>query len=205
MSIICLALLRGINVGGKRKIPMKDLAEVFVQAGCSSVETYIQSGNVIFSANRTTSENLSDVLKTKIEDRFGFQVPVVLRTADQLEQTVRNNPFLKNGSDEETLHVLFLADLPHPDCVNALDPNRSSPDEFIVCGQEIYLRLPGGVAGTKLTNQYFDSKLRTIGTMRNWRTVTTLLELVMNRTTGRSQPAGDSGRVRCPPTHGSPV
>jgi uncharacterized protein (DUF1697 family) len=181
MSITFLALLRGINVGGKRKIPMKDLAEVFARAGCNSVETYIQSGNVIFSANRRTSENLSDVLKEKIEERFGFHVPVVLRTAEQLAQTVRNNPFLKNGPDKETLHVLFLADLPQPDCVNVLDPNRSPPDEFVVCGQEIYLRLPGGVAETKLTNQYFDSKLRTIGTMRNWRTVNTLLELIMDR------------------------
>jgi len=122
------------------------------------------------------------VLIRKIEERFGFQVPVVLRTAEQLAQTVRNNPFLKNDPDEDTLHVLFLAELPRPDCVNALDPNRSSPDEFVVCGKEIYLRLPGGVAETKLTNQYFDSKLRMIGTtMRNWRTVNTLLELMMNR------------------------
>ncbi|MHB8542669.1 MAG: DUF1697 domain-containing protein [Leptospirales bacterium] len=181
MLVNSVALLRGINVGGKRKIPMKELAPVFVQSGCTNVKTYLQSGNVLFSTNNTPSENLSDVLGTNIEERFGFQVPVVLRTAEQLVQIVRNNPFLKNSPDTETLHVMFLADLPHPDCVNALDPTRSSPDEFIVCGQEIYLRLPGGVAETKLTNQYFDSKLRTIGTMRNWRTVTTLLELIMDK------------------------
>lgn len=174
--ITYLALLRGINVGGKRKVPMKELSEVFVRAGCSDVETYIQSGNVIFSADNTTPAHLSDTLVSGIGERFGFQVPVVLRTAEELAQVVRNNPFLKNGTDEETLHVLFLSDLPHPDCVDALDPARSIPDAFAVCGREVYLRLPDGVARTKLTNQYFDSKLRTIGTMRNWRTVATLLE-----------------------------
>ncbi|MHB8423506.1 MAG: DUF1697 domain-containing protein [Leptospirales bacterium] len=101
MLVNSVALLRGINVGGKRKIPMKELAPVFVQSGCTNVKTYLQSGNVLFSTNNTPSENLSDVLGTNIEERFGFQVPVVLRTAEQLVQIVRNNPFLKNSADSD--------------------------------------------------------------------------------------------------------
>jgi uncharacterized protein (DUF1697 family) len=93
---------------------------------------------------------------------------------------ISNNPFLKAGAAEKELHVLFLADLPASRSVRDLDPDRSPPDAFKVRGQEIYLRLPNGGARTKLTNQYFDSKLRTTSTARNWRTVTMLFELVVS-------------------------
>ncbi|HEY6291853.1 MAG TPA: DUF1697 domain-containing protein [Terriglobia bacterium] len=173
----CLALLRGINLGAKNRLPMKDLSEMFARAGCRDVETYIQSGNVIFRATPNVSARLSQVIRTQIQERFGHQVPVVLRTAEQLRNVVRNNPFLIEGAAEDTLHVMFLADWPDPDRVNALDPVRSPPDAFMVRGQEVYLRLPNGVARSKLTNSYFDSKLGTISTARNWRTVTRLLQL----------------------------
>lgn len=102
---------------------------------------------------------------------------MVVRTVKQLEEVVFNNPFLKAGADEDTLHVLFLAGLPDPRRVLGLDPDRSPPDAFIVRGQEVYLQLPNGVVRTKLTNGYFDSKLTTTSTGRNWRTVKKLLEL----------------------------
>jgi uncharacterized protein (DUF1697 family) len=101
-----------------------------------------------------------------------------VRTADELRAVAQGNPFLDEGADADTLHVAFLADRPRSDRVAALDANRSPGDSFVVRGSEIYLRLPNGVARTKLTNAYFDSKLSTISTARNWRTVLKLLELM---------------------------
>jgi uncharacterized protein (DUF1697 family) len=104
-------------------------------------------------------------------------VPVVIRSAAQINDVISSNPFAKKGADESLLHVMFLADDPKPSLVKALDAHRSAPDEFVVRGKEIYLHLPNGVAKTKLTNAYFDSKLKTISTGRNWRTVNKLREL----------------------------
>jgi uncharacterized protein (DUF1697 family) len=173
-----LALLRGINVGGKNKLPMKDLAGMFEDAGCTNVHTFIQSGNVTFTATSSVSKGLGDVVASKIAEQFGYKVRVILRTAQQLRQVVSNNPFPQG---EENLHVMFLADRPTPTKIAALDPNRSAPDAFIVRGGEIYLHLPNGVADSKLTNAWFDSKLGTVSTGRNWRTVTKLLEIMYPR------------------------
>jgi uncharacterized protein (DUF1697 family) len=178
MSPTYLALLRGINLGPKNTIPMPDLAKMFIKVGCSNVRTYIQSGNVVFDATPEVAAQLADLIKEQIRTRFGHKVPVILRTVEQMGAVVRKNPFIKEGAAEDTLHVLFLADLPDLGSVENPDPNRSPPDTFIVRGQEVYLLFPNGVARTKLSNQYFDSKLGTIGTMRNWRTVTKLLELM---------------------------
>ncbi len=105
-------------------------------------------------------------------------MPVVTRTAEEMGQAVSNNPFLRAGVAEDQLHVLFLADLPDARSIAILDPNRSPPDQFEVRGQEVYLQLPNGAAKTRLTNAYFDSKLATVSTGRNWRTVNKLLELM---------------------------
>ena len=172
-----VALLRGINVGGKNKLPMKDLAAVFRDAGCVSVQTYIQSGNVVFQAPPESAAGLPATLAAQITARFSLRVPVLLRTAEQLESVFQNNPFLAQGLPEDTLHVMFLAGLPAPEQVAALHSQRSAPDAFIVQGRDIYLHLPNGVADTKLTNAYFDAKLATVSTSRNWKTVTKLLEL----------------------------
>jgi len=178
MAATYLALLRGINVGGKNLLPMKDLVGIFVAAGGDNVRTFIQSGNVIFEAAPDVALLLPDRIATQIAERFGFRAPVVLRTTDQLQEVIRDNPFRPLGAIEETLHVMFLADLPRPDRVASLDPDRSPPDVFIARGREVYLQLPHGVARTRLTNSYFDAKLATTSTLRNWRTVTRLVELM---------------------------
>jgi uncharacterized protein (DUF1697 family) len=170
-----LALLRGINVGGKNKLPMRELAIMFEDAGCGNVRTFIQSGNVIFTAGAKVSKGLAGVIASKIQEKFGHRPPVILRTAQELREVVSNNPF---PCAEDVLHVMFLADRPDPKQIAALDPNRSAPDEFIVRGEEVYLHLPNGVRDTKLTNAWFDSKLGTVSTGRNWRTVTKLLAMM---------------------------
>jgi uncharacterized protein (DUF1697 family) len=177
-KITYLALLRGINVGGKNKLPMKDLIGIFTAAGCADVRTYIQSGNVLFKATAILAAELPDRIAARIAEQFGYRTPVVLRTAAELADVVADNPFLKQGGDEDLLHVLFLSSLPSPELISSLDHGRSPPDTFLVKGREVYLQLPNGVARSKLTNAYFDSKLKTTSTGRNWRTVNTLLELM---------------------------
>ena len=171
-----VALLRAINVGGKHSVPMKALAALFAKCGCSEVATYIQSGNVVFCAAETAKLDEA-ALASRIEKKFGFPVPVILRTADELEAVVRRNPFPQADPDKERMHVSFLASEPTAAQVASLDPNRSPGDTFKVVGREIYLLLPNGAGNSKLTNAYFDSKLKTTSTARNWRTVLKLLEM----------------------------
>jgi uncharacterized protein (DUF1697 family) len=171
------AFLRAINVGGKNKLPMKDLATMFVAAGCRDVITYIQSGNVVFSAPAAVLKKLPQTISQRIADDFGHKVPVVIRSHEQIAAVVCGNPFLKAGELEKTLHVVFLADLPGAEALAKLDPQRSPPDRYIVVGQDIYLHLPNGAGQSKLTNAWMDAKLSTISTARNWNTVLKLYEM----------------------------
>ena len=173
-----VALLRGVNVGGKNILPMRDLAAMFEKAGCEQVRTFIQSGNVLFSANAVVSEKLVTAIAAMIAERFGYRTPVILRTARELQDVLVSNPFLKGGGDLNSLHVMFLADRPSAGKVAGLDPNRSAPDAFVVRGRDVYLHLPNGAAKTKLSNAWFDSQLSTVSTGRNWRTVGKLLQLM---------------------------
>jgi uncharacterized protein (DUF1697 family) len=172
-----IALLRGINVGGKNKLPMKQLAEIFSAAGATDVRTYIASGNVLFHAPVPLAKRLPERVSKAIAAQLSLEVPVVVRSVKELAAVTTENPFLRKEEDTKRLAVLFLADKPTAGAVNKLDPKRSSPDEFAVVGREIFLRLPNGFADTKLTNDYFDRALDTVSTARNWNTVLKLLEL----------------------------
>jgi uncharacterized protein (DUF1697 family) len=169
-----VALLRGVNVGGKNKIAMKSLAVLFSDASCHNVETYIQSGNVVFSADAKTAARVGAAICGQIQSQFGFQTHIILRSHQQLARIEASNPY----SDLEKCYVAFLAETPAAERIALLDPNRSSPDQFTVSGSEIYLYFPKGVADSKLTNAYFDSKLKTVSTMRNWNTLRKLLAMM---------------------------
>ena len=173
-----VALLRGINVGGKHIVPMKQLVEMFTVAKCVNVRSYIQSGNVVFTAPSKVANGLPDLLSKKIEERFGFAAPIVLRSREEMQKIARSNPFLKAGLPEITLHVYYLADEPSSAAVKSLDPNRSPGDRFQVIGREVYMHLPNGAGRSKLTSAYFDSKLATVATARNWATTLKLLEMM---------------------------
>jgi uncharacterized protein (DUF1697 family) len=167
---------------------MNDLVAVFVEAGCAGVRTYIQSGNVVFRASQDLAARVPALVTAAIAKRFGLRVPVITRTADELRDVSEHNPFLAAGPaartggatgtlEPPTLHVMFLADQPSPARAAALDPQRSPGDSFALRGRDIYLHLPNGAARTKLTNDYFDTKLATTSTGRNWNTVLRLLDL----------------------------
>jgi uncharacterized protein (DUF1697 family) len=173
-----VALLRAINVGGRNALPMADLARLVAEAGCRDVVTYIQSGNIAFNATTAVAKKLPEALRAAIAAHARLDVPVIVRDAAALMAIARDNPFVRSGVDPGELHVGFLADAPTADRVAALDERRSPPDEFIVRGAEIYFRFPKGVGRSKLTVAYFDGKLATTTTLRNWRTVGALLDLL---------------------------
>src|ERR1700678_841841 len=156
---------------------MQDLVRMFANAGCTDVRTYIQSGNVIFE-KPAGADKLATVIAGNIEKRFGFRIPVILRTSEQLRNALRGNPFLAAGADPKKLYLHFLAHPPNAGAMAGVDLAGSAPDAFHVRGQEIYLHLPNGMGRTKLTNAYFDSKLSTTCTARNWATVLKLSEMM---------------------------
>lgn len=172
-----VALLRGINLG-KRRLPMKDLAAMLEEAGCTDVRTYIQSGNVVYRAAPALARRVPGVLEEEIAERYGFECPVVTRTRAEIDEIVVGNPFPEAAAEPKTLHVGFLRDRPGKAQVAALDPDRSPPDAFVVKGREIYVHYPKGSARSKLTPQYFDPRLETTSTFRNWRTLLTLQEMM---------------------------
>ena len=174
-----IALLRGINVGGKNMLPMKELVAMFERAGCGDVRSYIQSGNVVFTAKPTLARRLPGLITKAIFDDYEYEIPIVMRTAAELESVASNNPFLKSGEDTKALYVAFLSEKPSKAAQNALDPDRSPPDEFALSGggREIYLNYLNGAGRTKLNTQYLDSRLKMTSTIRNWRTVLKLVEM----------------------------
>ncbi len=172
-----VALLRGINVGGKHVVPMKELVAAFEAAGCEDVRTYVQSGNVCFAAGAAVAKAAGARVTAAIGKSRGFAPPVVLRSATEIATVFRANPFLASGAPPEQLYVAFLAKAPTKAQVASLDPARSPPDEVVVRGADAYLRLPNGAGRTKLTSAYLDAKLGTISTARNWRTVTALVAM----------------------------
>lgn len=166
-----VALLRGINVGGNNKLAMRDLAALCEGLGCAAVRTYIQSGNVVFTADAGRAGGLAAALSQAIAQAHGLKVPVVLREAGELAAVAAGNPFLAAGADAARLYVAFLAEVPTADRVARLDPARSPPDAFAVVGRDIFLHYPEGLVRSKLTNDYFDRTLGTVSTVRNWNTV----------------------------------
>lgn len=172
-----VALLRGINVGGKNRLPMTDLATLAREAGGRDVQTFIQSGNVVFSATAKVAAGFEAALSKGIAARFGLSVPVVVRPVAELRRVAEAHPLAREGIDPKHLHVGFLAATPAAERVAKLDPDRSPPDTFVVKGSEIYAAFPNGAADTKLTTAYFDKTLGTTSTFRNWNTVLALVEL----------------------------
>ena len=169
-----VALLRGVNVGGNNKLPMKDLPAIFQKCGCTNVRTYIQSGNVVFDCTATAVSKLSETIGNGIEKKFGFKPAIVLRSLLEFDNIVRSNPYPGLGAAESELHVVFLEAAPLPAEIAKLEQYRELPEEFDVCGKDVYLRMPNGMARSKMAGVRF----KTVATARNWRTVHKLLAMM---------------------------
>jgi uncharacterized protein (DUF1697 family) len=177
VKIAGVALLRAVNVGGAGKLLMRDRAAIFIQFGCTSVETYIQSGNVVFVAPEEAIATLPGLVSAALRRQFGLDASVLIRRRSEWRRVIEENPFLKRNVNPKELHVMFLGAPPREGATNLLDVNRSPPDEFVLRDKEIYLRLPNGVGRSKLANSYFEKMLGASATMRNWRTVLMLDEM----------------------------
>ncbi|MDQ1705525.1 MAG: hypothetical protein QOF18_1891 [Frankiaceae bacterium] len=161
-----VALLRAVNVGG-RKLPMADLQRIVTEIGGSDVRTYLQSGNVVFDGPKRVAAALEPALTASC----GFEVRVLLRTAAELAAVADQQPF---ATPRKAWHVTFLASSPTAGAVQALAPDGYGGDEFRVAGREVYLSTPDGYGRTKLNNTFWERKLKTVATTRNWNTVEAL-------------------------------
>ncbi len=165
-----VALMRGVNVGGANRLAMSDVRALFAALGASRVETYIQSGNVVFAAPEAEGARIA----AEAQRRLG--TPVALLEARALRAIVTANPFVARGESPKRLHAAFFSSEPDPERLAGLDPHRWPPDEFFAGPGCLYLCLPNGVARSKLTNAWLDSSLGVVTTVRNWATTSKLAE-----------------------------
>lgn len=176
-----ISILRGINVSGQKKILMADLKSLYENLKFRDVNIYIQSGNVSFKTNEKLSDiQLAEKIERAIYKKYNFQVPVIIRNDEELKKIISSNPFLKEKKiEEKKLHVTFLSNTPAKMNVESIKDIDFSPDKFIIKGKEIYLHIPESYGETKLSNNFFEKKLKITATTRNWNTVNKLLEMAL--------------------------
>jgi len=173
-----ITMLRGINVSGRKIIRMEHLRQSCAALGFRSIQTYVQSGNIVFLATEKSPSALSRRITEAILRDFGFSVPVLVRTSKEMGDVIKSNPFLaEEGIDLSKLHVTFLLEAASKSVLKNLEALSSKPDRFCVGRQEIYLHCPGGYGNTKLSNTAFEKALSVGATTRNWKTVNTLFEM----------------------------
>ncbi len=174
-----IALLRGINVGGKRKILMADLRELLAGIGFTDVKTYIQSGNIFFNlSNEMSDAEIADAIEKLISDNYGFDVSVVIRSVEEVEQAIENNPFYTGEEENITnLHLTFLKEKPSEENQLKTEEYNYEPDKFVIKNKDVFIFCEGKYHKSKLTNTFFEKKLKVSTTTRNWKTVLKLLEL----------------------------
>jgi uncharacterized protein (DUF1697 family) len=169
-------MLRGINVGSSRRVPMADLRELLEEAGFQNVATYVQSGNIALDSSAKPAA-LEGRLAELIEDRFGFEVPVVVRSGKQLAAIVEHDPFHGVADDPKRYQVSFLSETLSAETVTRLQELAHESERVAVHGREVYAWHPDGVARSKLWNALGGKGLGVTATARNWTTVNRLLEM----------------------------
>ena len=170
-----ISILRGINVSGQKKIIMTDLQALYESLNFKDVITYIQSGNVIFKTDKKyTAVKLAKLIEDKIASTYNFEVPVIIRTLEELKNVKSRNPYKKE--DVDSLYVTFLSNTPNAINLEKLDNVSFLPDKFEIIDKEIYLCV-ASYGNTKLSNNFFESKLKVTATTRNLKTINILAEL----------------------------
>ena len=166
-------------MAGHNKIRMTDLTALYKKLGFNDVESYIQSGNVVF----TNTGNLSVAvvggnIKKTILKEFKYEIPVMVRTPDEFRNIIWVNPFHKEKDfDISKLAVIFLLEQPTALQIDKVNDVDYPPDKFMISGREIFIYCPNGFGRTKLHTNFFESKMKVVGTARNWKTINTLLEI----------------------------
>lgn len=174
-----VAFLRAINVGGRNRVAMAALRELLQGLGYGAVRTHLQSGNAIFIPPADASpDSVERDIEAALAKRLEVPARVLVRTRSQLERVVAANPLLDVADDHARLLVLFLSATPSPERLHDLTPAAVEPEAFALGEREIYVWYPDGVGRTRLGNAFFERRLDVVGTGRNWRTVTRLLEMI---------------------------
>jgi uncharacterized protein (DUF1697 family) len=171
------ALLRGINVGGNKKIPMAALRELMQGLGYADVVTHLQSGNAVFSSRGQPPHTIAGGIAGRIADDFGMDVKVVIRTGRELADVVSRSPLPDGPENPSRFFVAFLSGAPAPEAASAMESMSFDPDRIWISGNEAFLWCPAGAADTKLTNNLVEKRLAVTATSRNWNTVLKLAEL----------------------------
>ncbi len=171
-----VALLRGVNVGGSHMLPMKDLKLLFEQNGCISVRTYIQSGNVVFQSAISDAGRLAKQVAAAVSKGRGFEPRVLVLTRSELARAAANNPFPEAEGNPKSVHLFFLADPAKNANLKSMEALRARSERFALKGKVLYLHTPDGFGTSKLAARA-ERLLGVEATARNWRTVTTLLDM----------------------------
>lgn len=171
-----IALLRGINVGGHGKLPMRELKALLDGMGLANVQTYIQSGNVVFQSDRTDLPALAQEISAAIGQSHGFEPNIMLLPLAELVTAVSQNPYPATDDQHKTLHFYFLASAPPNPDLASLEALKSNTEQFTLIGSVFYLYAPDGIGRSKLAAKV-ERALGVAATARNWRTVSTLLEM----------------------------
>ncbi|SDG94668.1 DUF1697 domain-containing protein [Winogradskyella thalassocola] len=170
-----IALLRGINVGGHKKVPMAELRELLVKSGLINVKTYIQSGNVIFKSSIRDSKDLETNIQKLILKQFGFEVPVLVKTREELSLIYNNCPFTDDKKAES--YYVMLSEIPRQILVEEATQKTYPDDEYIILNDCIYLYCTKGYGQSKFNLNFFERKLNVNATARNYKTMVKLLSL----------------------------
>ena len=175
-----ISLLRGINVSGQKKIIMKDLKALYESLGFANVVTYIQSGNVIFESD-ADEQTLIKKIEETISKKYGFDVPVQVRSAREFKNSIEACPFDELDLVEEGTRVMvtFLASVPSSEYVAKLMTYVKEPERLVCMGRVVYLHCPNGYGKTKLSNVFIENKLKVKATTRNWKSVCKLWDITL--------------------------
>jgi len=170
-----IALLRGINVSGQKKMPMAELRELLSKSGLENVETYIQSGNVVFQTSEQDKSELEQMIQLHIQEHFGFQVPVLVKTSKDLKSILDEFPF--SEEKKENSYFTLLHDIPDAGLVYETSKEVYQNEEFIIKKNCVYFYPANGYGKAKCDNNFFERKLKVTATTRNYKTILKLLSL----------------------------
>lgn len=178
-----ISFLRGVNMAGHNKIKMTDLADLYKELGFNDAETFIQSGNVIFTCSSGMSvSDISLKIKTAIHQKYKYDVPVMIRTYEEMKKLAPINPFLlEENFDPSKMAVIFLHEHPSEAQIHKVINIDYPPDKFKVIGSDIFIYCPNGFGRTKLYTNFFENKMKIMGTGRNWKTINNILEIAENK------------------------
>jgi len=171
-----VALLRGINVSGQKKIRMADLKLHLEELHFQNIQTYIQTGNVIFRTSKTALKSLEKNIQKKIKEKYGFEIPVMVKTPEEFTTILKNIPF-STVEDYSKLYFTLLNEKPSLDLVEKLKNIDYSPEVYFFDKKTIYVYVPNGYGRAKINNNFFEQKLKVSATTRNWKTMCKLLEM----------------------------